>query len=108
MGKLTLAAALAACAAVEIASADAAVLVVFKSIQAAVNEAQPGDTIFVPPGTYRETVRVLKNNITIVGSEGRSSTRAALPTGSMSVPISLAWDHTAFRSARRQRSRTLP
>src|SRR5215813_3686940 len=69
MGKLTLAAALAACAAIEIASADAAVLVVSKSIQAAVNAAKPGDTIFVPPGTYRETVRVLKDNISILGPE---------------------------------------
>ena len=70
MGKLTLAATLAACAAFEIASAEAAVLVVSKSIQAAVNEANPGDTIFVPPGTYRETVRILKDSITILGSEG--------------------------------------
>ena len=70
MGKLPLAATLAACAAVEIASAEAAVLVVSKSIQAAVNEANPGDTIFVPPGTYRETVRILKDSITILGSEG--------------------------------------
>jgi len=70
MGKFILAAALAACAAIEIATAEAAVLVVSKSIQAAVNEANPGDTIFVPPGTYRETVRVLKDNITIFGPEG--------------------------------------
>jgi parallel beta-helix repeat protein len=69
MRKVTLAAALAVCAAAEIASADAALLVVAKSIQAAVNAAKPGDTIFVPPGTYRETVRVLKDNITILGSE---------------------------------------
>src|SRR5258708_34183843 len=68
MGKLTLAATLAACAAFEIASAEAAVLVVSKSIQVAVNEANPGDTIFVPPGTYRETVRILKDSITILGS----------------------------------------
>lgn len=69
MGKFTVAAALALCAAVEIASAKAAVLVVSTSIQAAVDEANPGDTIFVPPGTYRETVRVSKDNITILGSE---------------------------------------
>jgi parallel beta-helix repeat protein len=69
MGKLTLAAALAACAAVEIASAEAAVVVVSKTIQAAVNEAEPGDIVLVPPGKYRETVRVLKDNITILGPE---------------------------------------
>jgi parallel beta-helix repeat protein len=34
-----------------------------------VDDAYPGDAIFVPPGTYRETVRVLKDNITILGSE---------------------------------------
>jgi parallel beta-helix repeat protein len=69
MGKLTFAAALMACAAIEIASAEAAVVVVSTTIQAAVNKANPGDIIFVPPSTYRETVRVLKDNITIVGSE---------------------------------------
>src|SRR5712671_4293690 len=70
MGKLTLAATLAACAAVEIAAAEAAVLAVSKTIQAAVDEANPGDIILVPPGTYRETVRILKDSITILGSEG--------------------------------------
>ena len=69
MGKLTFAAALAACAAVEIASAEAAVVVVSTTLQAAVNKAMPGEIVLVPPGTYRETVRVLKDNITIVGSE---------------------------------------
>jgi pectin methylesterase-like acyl-CoA thioesterase len=70
MGKLTFAAVLAACAAVEIASAEAAVVVVSTTIQAAVNKAKPGDIILVPPGRYRETVRVLKDNITILGPEG--------------------------------------
>jgi parallel beta-helix repeat protein len=70
MGKLTFAAALAVCAAVEIASAEAAVVVVSTTVQAAVNKAKPGDTILVPPGMYRETVRVLKDNLTILGSEG--------------------------------------
>jgi len=70
MAKLTFAVALAACAAVKIASAEAAVVVVSTTMQAAVNKAKPGDTILVPPGTYRETVRVLKDNITILGSKG--------------------------------------
>jgi pectin methylesterase-like acyl-CoA thioesterase len=61
MAKLTFAVALAACAAVKIASAEAAVVVVSTTMQAAVNKAKPGDTILVPPGTYRETVRVLKD-----------------------------------------------
>ena len=70
MGKPILSTALAACVGLGFASANAAVLVASKSIQAAVNEAKPGDTIFVPPGTYQETVRVLKDNITILGTEG--------------------------------------
>ena len=70
MRKLAFSAALALSAAVEIASAEAAIIVVSKSIQAAVNDAKPGDVIFVPPGTYRETVRVLKDGVTILGSEG--------------------------------------
>jgi hypothetical protein len=70
MGKITFAAALVACAGFEIASAEAAIVVVSKTIQAAVDEANPGDIILVPPGTYRETVRVLKDSITILGSKG--------------------------------------
>jgi len=70
MRKFTFAAAFAACAAVEMASAEAAVVVVSTTVQAAVNKARPGDIILVPPGTYRETVRVLKDNMTILGSEG--------------------------------------
>jgi hypothetical protein len=53
MGKITFAAAaLVACAGFEIASAEAAIVVVSKTIQAAVDEANPGDIIVVPPGTY--------------------------------------------------------
>ena len=70
MGKITFAAALVACAGFEIASAEAAIVVVSKTIQAAVDEANPGDIILVPPGTYRETVRVLKDSITILASKG--------------------------------------
>jgi hypothetical protein len=52
MGKVTFAAAFVACAGFEIASAEAAIVVVSKTIQAAVDEANPGDIIVVPPGTY--------------------------------------------------------
>lgn len=38
-----------------------------ESIQAAINEAQPGATIRVMPGTYRETVYIDKDNITLSG-----------------------------------------
>jgi hypothetical protein len=43
-------------------------IVVTTTIQAAVDAAQPGDTILVPPGTYRESVLVDKSHLTIVGS----------------------------------------
>jgi parallel beta-helix repeat protein len=43
-------------------------IVVTTTIQAAVDAAQPGDTIVVPPGTYRESVLVDKSHLTIVGS----------------------------------------
>ena len=46
------------------------VIVVSTTIQAALDAASPGDTILVPPGTYHESVRVTKDNITIVGSRG--------------------------------------
>src|SRR4051812_20402251 len=43
-------------------------ITVTTTIQAAVDAAQPGDTIVVPAGTYRETVLVDESNISIVGS----------------------------------------
>jgi Right handed beta helix region len=43
-------------------------IVVRTTIQAAVDAAQPGDTILVPPGTYRESVLVTKSHLRIVGS----------------------------------------
>jgi parallel beta-helix repeat protein len=43
-------------------------IVVKTTIQSAVDAAQPGDTILVPPGTYRESVLVTKSHLTIVGS----------------------------------------
>jgi cytochrome c peroxidase len=47
------------------------------SIQAAVDEARPGDTIEVEPGTYRETVLVDIDRITLRGL-GRGESRAIL------------------------------
>ena len=38
-----------------------------ESIQAAVNNAQPGDTIQVHPGTYKETVYIDKDDIRLIG-----------------------------------------
>ena len=45
-------------------------IVVRTTIQAAVNAASPGDTVLVPPGTYRESVVVDTSGITIRGSHG--------------------------------------
>src|SRR5262245_21211827 len=47
---------------------EAKTIKVKTTIQATVNAAQPGDTVEVPPGTYRENVVVSKDNITIRGS----------------------------------------
>jgi parallel beta-helix repeat protein len=43
-------------------------IVVTTTIQAAVDAAQPGDTILVPPGTYHESVLITKSHLTIAGS----------------------------------------
>jgi parallel beta-helix repeat protein len=51
------------------APAQAATIVVSpgQSIQAAVDAANPGDTIVVQPGTYNENVLITKDGITLVG-----------------------------------------
>ena len=50
--------------------AQADLVVVSTTIQAAVDAAHPGDTVRVPPGIYKENVLVTKGNITIEGSAG--------------------------------------
>jgi hypothetical protein len=42
------------------------------SIQKAVNAAKPGDTIFLSPGTYRESVRVTTSGLTLRGAGPRT------------------------------------
>ncbi|MFF2729518.1 nitrous oxide reductase family maturation protein NosD [Streptomyces sp. NPDC058008] len=42
------------------------------SIQSAVDAAQPGDTIVVLPGTYRESVLITKPGLTLLGTRGRT------------------------------------
>ena len=59
--------------------AQAHVIVVSTTIQAAVDAANPGDTVRVPPGVYRENVFVTKDNITIEGSRGVILDGAGLP-----------------------------
>jgi parallel beta-helix repeat protein len=46
------------------------IIIVSTTIQAAVDAANPGDTVRVPPGTYHENILVTKDNITIEGSAG--------------------------------------
>lgn len=62
--------------------AEASVVVVTTTIQAAVDAANPGDTVRVPPGTYHENVLVTKDNITIEGSAGVILDGTGLPGAS--------------------------
>jgi parallel beta-helix repeat protein len=50
--------------------AQSNIIVVTTTIQAAVDAANPGDSVRVPPGTYHENVFVTKDNISIEGSQG--------------------------------------
>lgn len=43
------------------------VLVVRGSIQGTLDAARPGDTVFVPPGAYRESLRIATSGLTLVG-----------------------------------------
>ena len=52
-------------------SAQASSLIVVgpgQSIQAAINAARPGETVFVEPGVYHQSVQIRKNGITLRGS----------------------------------------
>lgn len=55
------------------------VIVVSTTIQAAIDSAEPGDTVIVPPNVYRENVLVTKDNITIQGSKGAVMDGTGLP-----------------------------
>lgn len=68
-------------AGVGIPAAAAKVIVATSTIQAAVDAAQPGDTVFVRPGTYHESVRVEKDGITIKGSHAAVIDATGFSTG---------------------------
>jgi parallel beta-helix repeat protein len=63
--------------------------VVTTTIQAAVDEAERGDTIVVPPGIYRESVRIGTSGLTIQGSAAAILDGEGLPesTGIRVAPI---------------------
>ncbi|MEU0368967.1 right-handed parallel beta-helix repeat-containing protein [Streptomyces sp. NPDC006283] len=48
-----------------------------QSIQAAVNAAQPGDTINIAAGTYKESVRITKPRLTLQGAGARTVIKPA-------------------------------
>lgn len=50
-----------------------------QSIQAAINRADPGDTILIKPGIYHQSVQIRKDGITLRGS-------GAFPRGTVIVP----------------------
>src|SRR6266540_5612390 len=62
--------------------AQANIVVVTTTIQAAVDAANPGDTVRVPPGIYHENVLVAKDNITIKGQSGAVLDGTGLPGNS--------------------------
>jgi pectin methylesterase-like acyl-CoA thioesterase len=62
-------------------SALAGNVVVLSTIQAAVDAAQPGDTVIVPPGRYHESVTIAKSGITIRGSRGAVLDASGFSTG---------------------------
>lgn len=53
-----------------------------QSVQAAIDAARPGDTVFLTPGVFRESVRITTSGLTLRGS-GRTTVLmpAATPTG---------------------------
>lgn len=74
-------------------------IVVSTTIQAAVDASQPGDTVKVPAGTYRENVLVTKNGITIEGSPDAVLDGSGLTgdTGIHAAPASTASAIEGFR-----------
>ena len=75
------AAAISAYAAEPAPAAGADEVVVTSTIQAAVDAAQPGDTVVVPPGRYHESVTITKSGITIRGSRGAVLDASGFSTG---------------------------
>jgi parallel beta-helix repeat protein len=62
-------------------AARAGDVVVLSTIQAAVDLAQPGDRVIVPPGRYHESVTISRSGITIRGSHGAVLDASGFSTG---------------------------
>jgi parallel beta-helix repeat protein len=56
-------------------------VVVLSTIQAAVDAAQPGDTVIVRPGRYHESVTIAKSGITLRGGRGAVLDASGFSTG---------------------------
>src|SRR5260370_34055038 len=78
--------AVALLSAVSVAAAELHVPGDFATIQAALDAAQPGDTILVDPGTYRENLRFNGKNVTLQGTDGPGGTTIQ-GTGGTTVDI---------------------
>jgi parallel beta-helix repeat protein len=80
-------------------TAQARVRPVRSTIQAAVDAAEQGDVVLVPPGTYHENVVVSTDRISIVGLPGAilDGTGVAGPVGIWVAPASPAGTLHAFR-----------
>ena len=61
--------------------AAARLITVTTTIQAAVNMAQAGDTVIVPPGRYHESVTIARSGITIRGGQGAVLDAAGFSAG---------------------------
>ena len=60
-------------------------IVVTGIIQQAVDAAQPGDTVVVPPGVYHESVAIHTSGITLIGSRGAVIDASGFSTGITAV-----------------------
>lgn len=78
---LTMGLALGLIALPRVTLADNHVIVVTSTIQAAVDAAEPGDTVLVPAGIYQESVLVDKDEISIVGSRAAVIDASGFPFG---------------------------
>jgi PGF-pre-PGF domain-containing protein len=66
----------------------------YSSIQAAVDAATSGDTIYVCPGIYSEAVEVNKSSISILAFEGPASTFIVAPESNMNYCFNLKTEGT--------------